>query len=183
MEIAAAMRVRSVNSVLKILGRLEKKGYISRESGKARSLRLLVNGRTRHSGSQQAVALPIRTADTRSRFDNAPVDDLYVDRIFLRGLSQPGKCFVARVADHGADPDGIRSGDFVVVEPVQRQRLVSGDLVLCRNRGFFLARRFVDAGEHGLLLAADTTFPSIPIQADTAETIIEGRVAGVLRRL
>jgi len=185
MEIATGIGVRSVNSVIKLLGHLEEKGYVSREPGRSRGLRILVG----HSGNQTAnpngISVPIRLLHRKSggQVISQNEDEIVIDQLFLRGLAKPGSCFLARVSDHGSGPDGIRRGDLVLVEPGTSDRFVTGDLILVQSRDDYLARRFVDSGKKGLLRASDRTFPTLSLDDCDRQISVSGRIVAVMRHL
>jgi len=185
LEIASAIGVRSVNSVIKLLGHLVEKGYISRDPGRARGLRILSGRDIEPAAGRSGINVPIRRLHekTGGTVISQNEAEVVVDRLFLRGLSKPGSCFLARVNDHGSGPDGIRRGDLVLVEPGTTDRYITGDLILVQNGDEYLARRFVDSGDKGLLRASDRTFPTISLDTCDRHISVTGRIVAVMRHL
>lgn len=184
-EIAEALGVRSVNSVRKLVLTLERKGYIERDPGRARGIRLTetdpgsVNLET---GVRQLLIKEPHPKRTGRAAGIVP-ERMQVDERFFRGVSQPASCFMVRSGDHGMAQDGIQRSDLIVVEPVSSPRLVSTDLVVCLLDGEYLVRRYVETAAGRRLLASDRTYPPIYLDSIVRRAQIQGRVIGVLRRL
>jgi len=182
-EITTAMGARSVSSAQKLVQILETKGYVTREKGLSRSLALrhdTVETDTPADGTQEVL---IRRAGAvpDSPLARLLAERLRVDRRFFRGIASAGSCFAVRAGDHAMQPDGIFRGDLVIAELVSQDRVDPGELVVCSRRGEFLIRRFEELGSLPSLVASDPSFSTI--HPEPSQTLVEGRVIAVMRKL
>ena len=117
-DIARALRIPSTKSVTDLLAALERKGYVEREPGRSRGVRLV--GYAASGGSQPVpVRDPLRDHAGEETF-------LCVDRRFVGAAD----AFLLRVGDDSPRAFGVLPGDLVVVQPTARAH--DGDLVAIR---------------------------------------------------
>jgi repressor LexA len=125
-EIGEQLRIKSTRTVTGILQSLADKGYVEREPGRSRGVRLLgytALGSTRPVPLYVALnpAEPLLTDENRERF-------VAMDRGFVPG----DDAFFLRADDDSMKARGIQRGDLVLVNPSARVR--DGDVVVARVR-------------------------------------------------
>ncbi len=137
-EIARRCRIRSTRTVVELLASLEDKGFIEREHGRSRGVKLL--GFESLAGVQPIPLyarvnprVPYLTPENRERF-------VAVDRRFL--LSNDS--FFLKVAGQELADRGVRDGDWVLVSPPTRAK--DGDLVAARIGSDVLVRAATHLG-------------------------------------
>lgn len=184
-EISLGVGVQSVTSAKKLLAALEKKGYVEIEPGRARGIRILKSEQDENHWDERVQTLDLLEADrsgSTSEFSSSRTK-IQVDVQFLRGIPEPGSCFLVRAGDFGMVPDGVLRGDLVIVEPLGIERLQPGSLVVYQSAGEFLVRRFQERGVSRMLIASDRTFAMIDLGSRATSARIMGRVVGIMRRL
>ena len=164
-EIASNFNIRSVRTVSDHIVALERKGYVKRDKGKKRSLRIIRGAETPIIGEISAGSpmVPVNIDDA-IRLDRF----VTTDHLFLRvkGNSMVG--------------DGIRSRDIVVVKPQKMAR--NGDIVACLVEGEVLVKRFRKRhGEVVLLPANDDIEPLVIRESEGRRLEIIGRVVAPFR--
>ncbi len=164
-EIASHFNIHSVRTVSDHIAALEKKGYVKRDKGKKRNLRIIRGAETPIIGEISAGSpmVPINPDDS-VRFDKF----IAADHLFLRvkGSSMVG--------------DGIRNKDIVVIKPQKTVR--NGDIVACLVEGEVLVKRFQK--RHGaviLLPANDNIEPLVVREEDGKKLEIIGKVIALFR--
>lgn len=144
---------------------LERKGYVRRDKGKKRSLRIIRGAETPIIGEISAGSpmVPVNIDDSvrLDRFVGA--DNLFLK---VKGDSMVG--------------DGIRNRDIVVVKPQKVAK--NGDIVACLVEGEVLVKRFRKRhGEVMLLPANDDVEPLVIREGDRKRLEIIGRVVALFR--
>ncbi len=164
-EIASHFHIHSVRTVFDHITALEKKGYVKRDKGKKRSLRVIKGAETPIVGEISAGSpmVPVNIDDSvrLDRFVGA-------DHLFLKvkGDSMVG--------------DGIRNRDIVVVKPQKVAK--NGDIVACLVEGEVLVKRFRKRhGEVMLLPANEDVEPLVIREGDGKRLEIIGRVIALFR--
>jgi repressor LexA len=186
-EIGDALGLKSTNAIYKILKALEQKGYIERPPHKARSLRLVDPQDDPFSGGFELPTLPLisRVSST----DSTLPDDLRrsnrrftVDYFFLNG-ADPDACLFGRAGDDGMNRDGIRKGDYLVIEECLWRDLRADTLGAFLVGPQLLIRRFAFANHNLLLRPSDTrAYDDGKFPPDTDACYVIGRVRSLLRR-
>lgn len=186
-EMGRALDIKSTNGVVKHLKALEDKGYIEREAHTARGIRLL-DAEDSFALDTDDVPRLVVMSRTSSEEPEAlrrrPEAYFSVDRYFLRKV--PGdpeeRCLIGRAGDDGMNGDGIRKGDFLLIEEVAWRELANGTLVACLLGEALLARRFEFANGRLHLRPADRTYTDDLFAPDDPGCYIVGRILGLTRR-
>lgn len=123
-EIGRRLRIKSTKTVAELLQSLEEKGFVEREPGRSRGVKILGAPAI---GGVQPVSLyarinptpPYLTSENRERY-------VLVDR----SLVPTDDAFIVRAVDDAMISMGIAPGDWVLVSPSRRAH--DGDLVAAR---------------------------------------------------
>lgn len=173
-EIADELGVSKV-TVFEHVGALVKKGLLRRLPHKARSLEL-----TEHVEFPDR--LPTQFPMAGRIAAGRPIEA--VENVETLDLEEIFQCrnetFVLQVTGDSMVEDGIRDGDFVVVE--QREAVRNGETVVALVAGEEATlKRFYREGARVRLQPANETFEPIVVPAKDVE--VQGVVMGVVRRL
>lgn len=184
-EIGDALGIRSTNGVYKLLQALEQKGYIEREQHAARGLRLTASEDpfSLDEGTPNLILVSRTASDQPERLRQRPSGSLAVDPYFLRGVADQDATLLARAGDDGMNGDGIRKGDFLIIEEVDWPSLRSGELVAALVGEELYARRFHFANGRIHLRPADRTYTEETFSPQDPGCYVVGRVLGLMRRL
>lgn len=134
-DICAALGVKSTSTVQMYIEKLEAKGYIVKEAGKSRTLRLEMPGNDKKHYSvpvlgQVAAGTPILAAEN---FDG------YIDYTTEKTFEK-GTLFALRVKGESMREIGMLDGDIVIVE--QRQYADNGEIVVAMIEDEATVKRF-----------------------------------------
>ena len=115
-DIQNALNIRSTSTVHSYLARLEQKGYIQKEQGKSRTLR--IDGATGGRNGSGSVKVPL-LGRVAAGVPILAVENLegYID-LPLSGIprsSRGAELFALRIAGESMIGDGIMDGDIVIV--------------------------------------------------------------------
>lgn len=180
-EIAEHFRLRSTNGVFEHLNALEAKGFIIRQSGKARGIALVDPDLSGSAGSGTATRqIPIvgdgQSSNPYSIFMNP------------RGMFSPDpelmpteNAFVVIVTDDAMDKEGIFKGDYAVVR--QTNELADGDLVFALAGDQKVVRRLEYAGPRRYLTAVNRHYTKIAVPDGSPDVALMGIVAAVVRKV
>jgi repressor LexA len=161
-------------SAHELMSGLQRKGYLRRSPGKARSLEILQQP---GPDTTQLVAVPVVgrvPAGTPLLAAENVIDELLVDSRTARG-----RCFALEVqGDSMVDAD-IRDGDYVIVR--QQQLAESGEIVVAMLEGEATVKRLHIAGEAIELRPENRSLSPIPIGPEDDLRIL-GKVVGIRRR-
>ena len=183
-EIGAALGIRSTNGVYKLLQALEKKGHIHREKHAARGITLAEDEGDPFAldGAVPNLMVVSRTAsDQPEDLRRRPGGYLSVDPRLLRRARDPDACLIARAGDDGMNGDGIRKGDFLIVEEMPWQDLQRGRVAAVLVREELRARRFEHANGRLHLRPADRTYTEETFPPEDPGCYVIGRVLGLMR--
>ncbi|NOY90265.1 MAG: transcriptional repressor LexA [Deltaproteobacteria bacterium] len=199
-EIGGHLGIRSTNGVNDHLRALERKGYLTRECMKSRTLRLVrdVEGRPLDSltgGSRSIsaepepqpidddlVEIPILgqvAAGALAEAIEAPEDSVRIDRMLVGGSRD---VFGLRVRGESMIEAGIHDGDFVFV----RKQLTAqrGEIVVAMVGDEATCKRYFPEKDHIRLQPENSSMAPILIpKNDWRTTHILGVVVGVYRKL
>ena len=173
-EIGRRFQLRSTKSVVDILQSLATKGYIVREAGRSRGVRLVGFSSI---GQAQPVPLystvnaaePCLTEENRERF-------IAMDRSFVPA----DDAFFIRTPDDGMMDRGIQCGDLVLVNPSARAR--EGDAVAARLGEELVVRLLSHRGPHVVLTPSSSgSMHTETVVGPGDDFSILGTVATVLR--
>lgn len=183
-EIGDALGIRSTNGVYKLLQALEKKGYIEREKHAARGLQIVDDEADPFSFGNGTPSLPIisRTAsDQPEQLRERPSSYLSVDDRLLRGARDIDACLIGRAGDDGMNGDGIRKGDFLLIEEVDRAELRNGELAAFLVQEELQVRRYHFVNNRIHLRPADRTYTEETFPPEDPGCYVVGRILGLIR--
>jgi repressor LexA len=169
-EIGSEFAIKSTKTVSELLQSLADKGWIERDPSRSRGVRLL--------GMEQAantVTVPLLEDGVAA----ASAAELILDRSLV---GSHGTFLVSMQGDHLVE-QCIRPGDLLLVTPVAVGSLQTGDLVVARIGGRTTARRCLREGESLVLEPAEGEHHPTTLTSRQAAAVINGAVAGVVRRL
>lgn len=185
-EIGEALGIASTNGVYKLLQALEKKGWIEREKHAARSIRLVDEDRDPFGMDGGVPRLPLvsRTpSDEPERLRERPRGTLSVDNRLLREASDPDACLVGQAGDDGMNGAGIRKGDLLLIEEMDRDDLDNGVLVAALVEEQLLPREYYFANRRIHLRPADRHYSEDTFPPKHPGCHIIGRLLGLIRTL
>ncbi len=195
-ELGDALGIRSTNGVNDHLKALEKKGYLSREDAKSRTMRPLFwpDGRAYDPGAGGGAEdgpdydVEIHQVPLVGRIAaGSPVEAIEETDAFLalgEGLlgRQRGQVFALTVTGESMIEDGILDGDTIFVRKQDDAR--DGEIVAVMVDGEATVKRLFREGGQVRLQPANSSMEPIFVGADEArQTQILGVVVGVFRRI
>ncbi len=186
-EIGEALGMRSSGGVFKLLQALEKKGYVEREKHAARGVRLVNADHDPFALDEGVLSLLVvsRTAsDQPETLRDRPTAYFTVDPYFFRTATGGVEaCLIGRAGDDGMNGDGIRKGDFLIIEEMPWQQVRNGDIAAFLVREELQVRRFFLANGRLHLRPADRTYTEETFSPNDPGCHVIGRVVGMMRRL
>jgi repressor LexA len=166
-EIAKQLKIPSTKSIADLLATLERKGYVEREAGRSRGVKLIG-----FAGGAGTVPVPVMRAEA-GRAELATADHITLDR----RLVPADDAFLIRATSEAAPAHGVRLGDLVLVHPSSRAK--DGDIVIVRSANAVLVRAMTRKGA-ALHLAAPGLGADLELgQGD--DYVVLGVLAGVFR--
>ncbi|MDP1891324.1 MAG: S24 family peptidase [Gemmatimonadaceae bacterium] len=166
-DIGRQCRIASTKSVTDVLASLEAKGYIERQPGRSRGVKLIG-----YAGLAGVMPVPVVQV---AAGQPAPVTTSYLS--LDRALVPSGECYLVTVTDDDARALGTHAGDLALVHPVARSR--EGEAVVVRIGDRAVVRTMVRRGQAVVLLAGEGAEPlELGPQDDYA---VLGVLAGVIR--
>lgn len=171
-EIGRRFRLKSTKTVVDILQSLALKGYVTREAGRSRGLRLTGFESVGHTQpvplySKIGSAEPVLAEENRERF-------IAMDRMFVPS----DDAFFVKVEDDAMRGRGIQRGDLVLVNPAARAH--DGDAVVARIAGDSVVRLVSHRGAQVVLTAASPDEQEVTL-GPSDDFAVLGTVAAVLR--
>ena len=171
-EIAEHFHFASLNAVFKHLEALELRGYLHRDSNRARSIQLSLND------TPGVQSLPLfgyvaagRPIEAVSAPETLPVPECFLPR--------KSNYYVLRVKGESMIEEHIQDGDYVVVE--SRETADPGSMVVALvDEQDVTLKRFYPEGVNVRLQPANETLE--PIILEGARVKIQGVVVSVMRR-
>lgn len=130
-EIGQRFGIRSTKTVSEYLQSLADKGWIERDPSRSRGVRLIGL-----EMSPQTVTVP-RYSNGAARTDTV-TESFELDRSFA-GASG---VFCIRMVGDALARDGVLDGDLLIIEPVDADQLVEGDLIYLRAGAEPIVRRY-----------------------------------------
>lgn len=171
-EIATHFHFASLNAVFKHLEALERRGYLHRDSNRARSIQLSTGS---EGGVQNLPLLGFVAAGRPIEAVSSP-ETLQIPDYFLPRKSE---YFVLRVQGDSMIEEHIQDGDFVVVE--SRETAAAGETVVALIDGENVTlKKFYPEGDQVRLQPANEALA--PIVLDGSRVKIQGVVVSVLRK-
>lgn len=165
-EIASRFRLNSTRTVYDHVAALEKKGYLRRDRGKGRGLKLLRKPELSLSGEISAGSpmVPVALDDTVSLEIL-----LNKDHVFLK------------VRGNSMIEDGIFEGDIIAVKPQSSAR--SGEIVACLIEGEVLVKRFSKKQGEIILMPANREMePLVVKEGEGRKVELIGKIVGLFRK-
>lgn len=171
-DIRSDLNIKSTSTVHTYLEKLERKGYIQKDGGKSRSLR--VDSQTSAGTSQPLIPIigrvtagvPILAVENHEGYVNYP---------FEEKLSATRSLFALRVSGTSMIEAGILDGDVVIVERTQVAE--NGDIVVALIDDEATVKTFYKENGHFRLQPQNSTMA--PIIVDSLAIL--GRVIGSIR--
>jgi repressor LexA len=177
-EIKEAMGLTSLATVHKHITNLEKKGLLTRDYNRSRSIDLLPpRGKLKTSMAvNTGVVLPLMGRIAAGR----PIEAVEnPETISLADFVRSKDVFVLEVRGESMQDEAILDGDYVLVEKTRTAH--NGDIVVALVDGSDATlKRFFREGEKIRLQPSNATMKPIIVAAAACE--IQGRVIGVLRK-
>ncbi len=182
-EIESHFGFRSTNAVMGHLKALERKGYISRVPGQARTFRINMdlNDDSRPEGAEDVVDIPIYGSIAAGYPDgvepSGEIGRLQID-VNTAGIRRSRRAFALKVRGESMVDAGIYDGDTVIVEQCPPN---DNDIVAALIDGETTLKRFINrAGKSPYLKAENRAYPALyPV----AELVIQGVVKALVRQL
>ena len=177
-EIGKGLELSSLATVHKHVTNLEKKGLLTRDYNRSRSIDLLPpKGRLKQAMSvNTAVVLPLvgRIAA------GSPIEAIEnPETISLADFVRSKEVFVLEVRGESMQDEHIVNGDYVLVEKTRTAH--NGDIVVALvDRTDATLKRLYREGENIRLQPSNAAMK--PIIVPAASVVVQGRVIGVLRK-
>ena len=197
-EIGNHLGIKSTNGVNDHLRALERKGYLTREDMKSRTLRPTSKVATLNGGSasprggalsgpgaaanENMIEIPIVgrvAAGLPLAAIEEPIDTVRIDRMLVAAR---GEIFGLKVTGDSMIEAGIHDGDYVFVK--KQIEAPRGAIVVCMVGDEATCKYYYPEKQHIRLEPANSEMAPILIpRTDWRETYILGRVVGVYRQL
>ena len=172
-DIKESLGIKSTSTVHSYLERLEKKGYITRESGKSRTLRVEAIADQPKRTAKIPILSHVKFGTPVLAVENF---DSYIDFPLLNNTYKPNTLFAVKMKDDSMKNAGILTGDIVVFR--KENHAQNGDLTAVFTDGEFVIGKYhADAENHIVRLHYDTDFTI----ADEDNVFVLGTVVSVLR--
>jgi repressor LexA len=177
-EIRIGMELNSLATVHKHITNLEKKGLLTRDYNRSRSIDLLPpKGRLKQAMSvNTTMVLPLLGRIAAGQ----PIEAVEnPETISLADFVRSKEVFVLEVRGDSMQDEHILSGDYVLVEKAKTAH--NGDIVVALVDGYDATlKRFYREGENIRLQPSNVNMQ--PIIVPAANVDVQGRVIGVLRK-
>ena len=177
-EIGKGLELTSLATVHKHVTNLEKKGLLTRDYNRSRSIDLLPpKGRLKQAMSvNTAVVLPLLGRIAAGQ----PIEAVEnPETISLADFVRSKEVFVLEVRGNSMQDEAILDGDYVLVEKARTAH--NGDIVVALvDQSDATLKRFYREGESIRLQPSNVTMK--PIIVPAASVDVQGRVIGVLRK-
>jgi repressor LexA len=177
-EIKVGMGLSSLATVHKHVTNLEKKGLLTRDYNRSRSIDLVPpKGKLKQSMAvNTAIVLPLLGRIAAGR----PIEAVQSNEtISLADFVRSKEVFVLEVRGESMQDEAILNGDYVLVEKTKTAH--NGDIVVALlESSDATLKRFFREGDNIRLQPSNAAMKPIIVPAATVE--IQGRVIGVLRK-
>ena len=182
-EIQAHFGFASTNAVMGHLKALERKGYISRVPGQARTFRITMDfdEANRPFEAKDVVSIPIY-GDIAAGYPDGVEPAGEIGRLQIdtetAGIRRSRRAFALKVRGESMINAGIFDGDIVILE---QRPPHNGDIVAALIDGETTLKRFIKRGNRTPYLKAEN--PDYPQLHPIAELLIQGVAKSVVRNL
>src|SRR5246500_337329 len=179
-EIAEGLRLNSLATVHKHVSNLEKKGLLTRDYNRSRSIDLMApKGKLKQSMAvNTGLVLPVVGRIAAGQ----PIESVQQQNgntISLADFVRSKEVFVLEVRGESMQDEAILDGDYVLVEKTKTAH--NGDIVVALlESSDATLKRFFREGENIRLQPSNVAMKPIIVPAASVE--IQGRVIGVLRK-
>ena len=177
-EIGQGLELNSLATVHKHISNLEKKGLLTRDYNRSRSIDLLPpKGKLKQSMNvNTGVVLPLRGRIAAGQ----PIQAIEgSETISLADFVRSKEVFVLEVRGDSMQDEAILDGDYVLVENLKTAH--NGDIVVAViDKDDATLKRFYREGDNIRLQPSNAAMKPIIVPAGSVE--IQGRVIGVLRK-
>lgn len=182
-EIESHFGFHSTNAVMGHIRALERKGYISRVPGQARTFRMAIDLNEEHRPAEalEVVEIPIYGSIAAGYPDgveaSGEIGRLQIDAE-TAGVRRMRRSFALQVRGESMIDVGILDGDTVIIEQCPPR---DGDIVAALIDGETTLKRFINKpGRAPYLKAENRNYPELhPV----AELVIQGVARSVVRKL
>ena len=159
-DICSALNIKSTSTVHTCLERLEQKGYIQKEGGKSRTVRIEGIPPEEMPGMNDPLSIPLYAVNGGGLLLTEENCEGYLHYpVGLRAVPQ-NDLFAVRVTGNGMTEAGLLDGDIVIVEKTPAAD--NGDIVLALVDGEAAVRKFYKEDGHFRLQPANRAmFPVI----------------------
>jgi|YNPBryunderm2012_1023409.scaffolds.fasta_scaffold03212_2 repressor LexA len=184
-EMRSALGVSSLNAIAEMVTALERKGYIRRQPGRSRAIRIekkLSSNEEPPLPPQRTEVIPILgvgTAENPLAALLRPRGLLSVDADFF-ALNSQAAWVAALVPDDAMASEGMKQGDVAIIEPTNQPHHGSVVYGYAGDQSFL--RRCIERNGKTEFIATQRGIPPIRNDGRIPLTII-GIVRGILRRL
>ncbi len=166
-DLREELDVVSNQGVLGILILLENKGYIKREEGTARGIKILEKGYQYIAKKPLIPHLGITAAGPyRDAFENLEWKE-------WSGTQMADKVFIVKIAGDSMIGAGYKDGDNVLIQEAKEFR--NGDIILARDNDGTTIKRLIHNNGKIYLKPENPSYSNIPIYPDTR---LLGKVVG-----
>ena len=159
-------------SAHQLVKQLERKGYVSREARKARSLSVVRDPEDR---PEKLVPVPLIgsvAAGPALLAEENHIGDVLIDQ----SIAGRGRCFALRINGDSMTGAGMKNGDVIIVR--QQPVAESGEIVVALLDDEATVKRLSIQGDRIELLAENRRYKPIEIGADTEFRIV-GKVVAI----
>ena len=171
---AQSLGTTSRGSVLKHIQALEEKGYIERESHKARTYRILQSPHASQNDNTLPLVGQIAAGKPIVAFEN-------IEHIDLNSLLNPGhNCFLLQVKGDSMIGIGIMEDDYVLIEPSQVAR--NGQVVVAIVDGYDATLKRYRHNGNGTISLIPENVNMEPMIYPEERVMIQGVMIGQVRR-
>lgn len=187
-EIAEHLGISGNLGVIKHLTALERKGFITRNSGSSRGIKVMQRD-TRYPESQErlimgedecSVFLPV-VGTVRAGTPQPPVEDIREYYSIDRNVARSGGTFFLKVKGDSMINAAIRDGDLALIRPQEVAQ--DRDIVVALVDGEATLKRFYREKDTIRLQPENPNMETIIIREGGKEVSIVGKVVGIYRSL
>lgn len=188
-EIAGHLNVTGNLGVIKHLTALERKGFITRNPGSSRGIKVTPQA-TRYPETEEriftggndelSIFLPI-VGTVRAGMPQPPIEDIQEYYSIDRNVARSGGTFFLKVKGDSMINASIREGDLALIRPQESAQ--NRDIVVALVDGEATLKRFYRENDHIRLQPENPNFDPILISEGTSDISIVGKVVGIYRNL
>lgn len=175
-EIADAMGLSSLATVHEHLQALTKKGVIRRYEGAVRGIEIIDQT---INAALQGIELPLVGYIAAGEPIDALEDSTQTILVSPDLVSKVKRCYVLQVKGDSMIEEGIRDGDYVVIQ--QQDTAKDGDIVVALIEDNFATLKTFYKEKNRIRLQPENKTMD-PIYVDPKDLKIQGKVSGIIRR-